>query len=48
MKFIVDSADLAQLQDSYEHLACDGVTTNPSILAKSAPSSAKTQTCTCR
>ena len=35
MKFIVDSADLAQLQDSYEHLACDGVTTNPSILAKS-------------
>lgn len=35
MKFIVDSADLGVIRDCYEHLACDGVTTNPSILAKS-------------
>lgn len=35
MKFIVDSADLAQIKDAYEHLVCEGVTTNPSILAKS-------------
>ena len=36
MKFIVDSADLGVIRDCYEHLACDGVTTNPSILAKSS------------
>ena len=35
MKFIVDSADIAQIKEAYEYLACDGVTTNPSILAKS-------------
>ena len=35
MKFIVDSADLGVIRDCYEHLVCDGVTTNPSILAKS-------------
>lgn len=35
MKFIVDSADLGIIRDCYEHFACDGVTTNPSILAKS-------------
>lgn len=35
MKFIVDSADLGQIQESYEYLVCNGVTTNPSILAKS-------------
>lgn len=35
MKFIVDSADLDVIRSCYEHFACDGVTTNPSILAKS-------------
>lgn len=34
MKFVVDSADLQTIRDCYETLACDGVTTNPSILAK--------------
>lgn len=38
MKFLVDSADLNRIRDCYEHLACDGVTTNPSILAKNGTS----------
>ena len=55
MKFIVDSADLGIIRDCYEHFACDGVTTNPSILAKSgvAPAesghfSERMPICTCR
>lgn len=35
MKLIVDSADVEQIKDAYEHLVCEGVTTNPSILARS-------------
>ncbi|MCQ2413413.1 MAG: fructose-6-phosphate aldolase [Clostridia bacterium] len=35
MKFIVDSADIGQIREAYEYLVCEGVTTNPSILAKS-------------
>ena len=34
MKFIVDSAEISVIRDLFEHLACDGVTTNPSILAR--------------
>ena len=34
MKFLVDSADLNRIRDCYEHLACDGVTTNPTILSR--------------
>lgn len=34
MKFIVDSADFGVIRDCYGHLVCNGVTTNPTILAK--------------
>ena len=34
MKFLVDTADLEGIKRAYEIYACDGVTTNPSILAK--------------
>ena len=35
MKFIIDDADIAKIKDIYNTFAVDGVTTNPSILAKS-------------
>lgn len=35
MKFIIDAADIAKIKDIYNTFAVDGVTTNPSILAKS-------------
>jgi TalC/MipB family fructose-6-phosphate aldolase len=34
MKFIVDYANLDQIKEMYEYFPVDGVTTNPSILAK--------------
>ena len=34
MKFIIDDADIAKIKDIYNTFAVDGVTTNPSILAK--------------
>ena len=35
MKFFVDSADLKQIQEIYSCFPLDGVTTNPSLVAKS-------------
>lgn len=35
MKFIIDDASIEKIKDIYDHFAVDGVTTNPSILAKS-------------
>lgn len=35
MKFIIDDADVAKIKELYEYFQIDGVTTNPSILAKS-------------
>lgn len=35
MKFIIDDVDIAKIKDIYNTFAVDGVTTNPSILAKS-------------
>lgn len=35
MKFIIDDANIAKIKDIYNTFAVDGVTTNPSILAKS-------------
>ncbi len=35
MKFMIDDADIAKIKDIYNTFAVDGVTTNPSILAKS-------------
>lgn len=35
MKFIIDDADIRKIKESYEYFQVDGVTTNPSILAKS-------------
>ena len=35
MKFFVDSADLKQIQEIYSWFPLDGVTTNPSLVAKS-------------
>ena len=35
MKFLIDDADIAKIKKIYEFYAIDGVTTNPSILAKS-------------
>lgn len=34
MKLLVDDAALGKIQNAYKIYACDGVTTNPSILAK--------------
>ena len=34
MKLIIDDADLNQIKSIYEYYPVDGVTTNPSILAK--------------
>ena len=34
MKLIIDDANLANIQRLYEYYPVDGVTTNPSILAK--------------
>jgi transaldolase len=35
MKFFVDSADIKEIKDCLDMGLCDGVTTNPSIIAKS-------------
>lgn len=35
MKFIIDDADITKIKELYEYFQIDGVTTNPSILAKS-------------
>lgn len=35
MKFIIDDADVMKIKELYEYFPVDGVTTNPSILAKS-------------
>ena len=35
MKFIVDDANIEKIKKTYEYYPLDGVTTNPSILAKS-------------
>ena len=35
MKFIIDDANLEKIKEIYEYYPVDGVTTNPSILAKS-------------
>lgn len=35
MKLLIDSADIEQIRKCYEYYPIDGVTTNPSILAKS-------------
>lgn len=35
MKFIIDDANVAKIKEIWELYPCDGVTTNPSILAKS-------------
>lgn len=35
MKFIIDGADMEAIRNLYEYFPVDGVTTNPSILAKS-------------
>mgnify|MGYP001044527849 FL=1 len=35
MKFIVDDANIEKIKKAYEYYPLDGVTTNPSILAKS-------------
>lgn len=35
MKFIIDDADIKKIKEIYEYFPVDGVTTNPSILAKS-------------
>ena len=42
MKFFVDSADIAEIKACVDMGLCDGVTTNPSIIAK--PYSATLQT----
>ena len=34
MKFFVDTANLAQIREAYELGILDGVTTNPSLMAK--------------
>ena len=34
MKLLIDSADIEQIRKCYEYYPIDGVTTNPSILAK--------------
>ena len=34
MKFFIDTADLAQIQEAHELGILDGVTTNPSLMAK--------------
>ena len=35
MKFIIDDANIAKVKEIWDLYPCDGVTTNPSILAKS-------------
>lgn len=35
MKFIIDDADVEAIKNLYEYFPVEGVTTNPSILAKS-------------
>ena len=35
MKFIIDDADIEKVREIWDLYPCDGVTTNPSILAKS-------------
>ena len=35
MKFIIDDANVAKVKEIWDLYPCDGVTTNPSILAKS-------------
>ena len=35
MKFFVDTADIAEIRDLTAHGLVDGVTTNPSLIAKS-------------
>lgn len=35
MKFIIDDADIEKIRELYATFAVDGVTTNPTILAKS-------------
>ena len=42
MKFLVDTANLESIKKAYEVYACDGVTTNPSILAKAGEAPYKT------
>ena len=42
MKFLVDTANLESIKRAYEFYACDGVTTNPSILAKQGQAPYKT------
>lgn len=34
MKFFIDTANLAQIQEAYDMGVLDGVTTNPSLMAK--------------
>ncbi|MES2629082.1 MAG: transaldolase family protein, partial [Bacteroidota bacterium] len=34
MKFFIDTANLAQIKEAYELGVLDGVTTNPSLMAK--------------
>ena len=60
MKFLIDDADITKIREIYEYYPVDGVTTNPSILAKAGGSpqevlrenpvalSEKKQTFTCR
>ena len=35
MKLLIDDADTTKIRRLWEYYPCDGVTTNPSILAKS-------------
>lgn len=42
MKLLVDDASLEKIKKMYEFYPCDGVTTNPSILAKAGDSPYKT------
>ena len=34
MKFIIDDADIEKVREIWDLYPCDGVTTNPSLIAK--------------
>ena len=41
MKFFIDTANLEQIQEAYDLGVLDGVTTNPSLMAKEGSHSVK-------
>ena len=45
MKFFIDTANLEQIQEAYDLGVLDGVTTNPSLMAKEGIKGTQNQRC---